>query len=159
MNHFVVLTKVSGPGQKQTITIHDPARGRRVLNYRDTSQHFTGVAMEMLPTPGFRKVEERERISSWQLLSAAAGYKSTIAQIFLLSLALEVFAIATPFFLQLVIDRVLVGRDADFLTVLGVGVRGARRDPGDGQRRCAPGSASTCRRRSTWACWPTCSRS
>ena len=120
MNHFVVLTKVSGRGQRQTITIHDPARGKRVLDYRDTSQHFTGVAMEMLPTPGFREVEERERISSWQLLGAAAGYKSTIAQIFLLSLALEVFAIATPFFLQLVIDRVLVGRDVDFLTVLGV---------------------------------------
>jgi ATP-binding cassette subfamily B protein RaxB len=120
MNHFVVLTKVSGRGERQTITVHDPALGKRVLGYRDTSQHFTGVAMEMLPTPGFRKVEERERISSWQLLGAAAGYKSTIAQIFLLSLALEVFAIATPFFLQLVIDRVLVGRDIDFLTVLGV---------------------------------------
>jgi ATP-binding cassette subfamily B protein RaxB len=120
MNHFVVLTKVSGSGEKQTITIHDPALGKRVLGYRDTSLHFTGVAMEMLPTPGFRRVEEREKISSWQLLSAASGYKSTIAQIFLLSLALEVFAIATPFFLQLVIDRVLVGRDADFLTVLGV---------------------------------------
>ena len=120
MNHFVVLTKVSGSGARQTITIHDPARGKRVLNRHDTSRHFTGVAMEMLPTPGFRPVEERERISSWQLLSAASGYKSTIAQIFLLSLALEVFAIATPFFLQLVIDRVLVGRDVDFLTVLGV---------------------------------------
>ena len=120
MNHFVVLTKVSGSGERQTITVHDPALGRRVLRYRETSQHFTGVAMEMVPTPGFRRVEERERISSWQLLAAARGYKSTIAQIFLLSLALEVFAIATPFFLQLVIDRVLVGRDADFLTVLGV---------------------------------------
>jgi ATP-binding cassette, subfamily B, bacterial CvaB/MchF/RaxB len=120
MNHFVVLTKVTGSGERQRITVHDPARGKRVLGYRDTSQHFTGVAMEMLPTPGFRKLEERERISSWRLLSSAAGYKSTIAQIFLLSLALEVFAIATPFFLQLVIDRVLVGRDADFLTVLGV---------------------------------------
>ncbi len=134
MNHFVVLTKVSGSGPKQTITVHDPARGRRVLNYRDTSQHFTGVAMEMLPTPGFRRVEERERISSWQLLSAAGGYKSTIAQIFLLSLALEVFAIATPFFLQLVIDRVLVGRDADFLTVLGIAFGDARPDPVDGDR-------------------------
>ena len=120
MNHFVVLTKVSRSGAKQTITIHDPAHGKRVLNRHDTSRHFTGVAMELLPTPGFRKVEERERVSSWQLLSAASGHKSTIAQIFLLSLALEVFAIATPFFLQLVIDRVLVGRDADFLTVLGV---------------------------------------
>ena len=120
MNHFVVLTKVAGTGDRQKITVHDPARGKRVLNRSDTSRHFTGVAMEMLPTPGFRKVEERERISSWQLLSAASGYKSTLAQIFLLSLALEVFAIASPFFLQLVIDRVLVGRDLDFLTVLGV---------------------------------------
>jgi ATP-binding cassette subfamily B protein RaxB len=120
MNHFVVLTKVSGSGANQTITVHDPALGRRVLNRKETSDHFTGVAMEMLPTPGFRPVEERERISSWKLLSAASGYKSTIVQIFLLSLALEVFAISSPFFLQLVIDRVLVGRDADFLTVLGV---------------------------------------
>ncbi len=38
----------------------------------------------------------------------------------MLSLALEVFAIAMPFFLQLVVDRVLVGRDRDLLTVLGV---------------------------------------
>ena len=40
--------------------------------------------------------------------------------ILVLSLALEVFAIAMPFFLQLVVDRVLVGRDRDLLTVLGV---------------------------------------
>src|SRR5207248_11207992 len=46
--------------------------------------------------------------------------KGTIAQILLLSLALEVFAIAMPFFLQLVVDRVLVGRDRDLLTVLGI---------------------------------------
>ena len=121
MNHFVVLTKVKGSGSSQKITVHDPARGKRVLDRGDTSRHFTGVAMEMVPTPGFRRVEERERISSWQLLSAAAGYKGVLLQIFLLSLALEVFAIASPFFLQLVIDRVLVGRDLDFLTVLGVG--------------------------------------
>jgi ATP-binding cassette subfamily B protein RaxB len=121
MNHFVVLTKVAGRGPKLRITVHDPAHGKRVFNRHDISRHFTGVAMEMQPTPGFRKVEERERISSWRLLSAASGHKSTIAQIFLLSLALEVFAISAPFFLQLVVDGVLVGRDADFLTVLGIG--------------------------------------
>src|SRR5207247_6965174 len=38
----------------------------------------------------------------------------------LLSLALEIFAIAMPFFLQLTVDRVLVGRDRDLLTVLGI---------------------------------------
>ncbi len=121
MNHFVVLTDVRGSGTAQKITVHDPARGKRILPREDTSRHFTGVAMEMTPTPGFRRVEERERISSWQLLGAAAGYQSTLLQIFLLSLALEVFAIASPFFLQLVVDRVLVGRDVDFLIVLGTG--------------------------------------
>jgi ATP-binding cassette subfamily B protein RaxB len=117
MNHFVVLTRVSG----NRITIHDPARGRRELRLAEASRHFTGVALELTPTPGFRKVDEREKISAWQLLSAATTYKATITQIFLLSLALEVFSLSLPFFLQLVVDRVIVGRDADFLTVLGVG--------------------------------------
>jgi len=117
MNHFVVLTRVSG----KKIIVHDPARGRRVLSFAEASRHFTGVALELTPTPSFRRADEREQIGSWQLVSAALTYKSTIAQILILSLALEVLAIAAPFYLQLVVDRVIVGRDLDFLTVLAVG--------------------------------------
>ncbi len=116
MNHFVVLTKVAG----RKITVHDPARGKRVLTLEESSRHFTGVAMEFTPTTGFQKKDEREKIKSWQLLAVASGLKGTIAQILVLSLALEVFAIAMPFFLQLTVDRVVVGRDRDLLTVLGV---------------------------------------
>src|SRR5258705_7158355 len=116
MNHFVVLAKVAG----RKITVHDPARGKRVLTLSEASRHFTGVAMEFTPTSGFQQKDEREKISSWQLLSVAGGLKGTIAQILILSFALEVFAIAMPFFLQLTVDRVLVGRDRDLLTVLGV---------------------------------------
>jgi len=116
MNHFVVLTKVAG----RKLTIHDPARGKRVMTMDEASRHFTCVAMEFTPTTGFQKKDEREKIHSWQLLSVAHGLKGTIAQILLLSFALEVFAIAMPFYLQLVVDRVLVGRDQDLLTVLGV---------------------------------------
>ncbi len=120
MNHFVVLTQVRG----RRITVHDPARGRRVLNLDEASRHFTGIALELTPTPGFKRHDEREKISAWQLLSAARTLKGTIAQIFILSLILEVLAISLPFFLQLVVDRVIVGRDIDFLTVLGVGFAG-----------------------------------
>ena len=116
MNHFVVLAGVSG----RKLTIHDPARGKRVLTREEASKHFTGVAMEFTPTSSFQRKDERERIRSWQLLGVASGLKGTIAQILLLSFALEVFAIAMPFFLQLVVDRVLVGRDRDLLTVLGI---------------------------------------
>ncbi len=116
MNHFVVLTKVAG----KHIFVHDPARGKRKLKLAEASRHFTGVAMEFTPNQNFRRVDEREKVSAWQLLSAGSGLGGTVAQLVLLSLALEVFAIAMPFFLQLVVDRVLVGRDTDLLAVLGI---------------------------------------
>src|SRR6187549_3715363 len=65
MNHFVVLARVSG----RKITVHDPARGKRVLTLPEASRHFTGVAMEFTPTAGFQQKDEREKIKSWQLLS------------------------------------------------------------------------------------------
>ena len=117
MNHFVVLTKADG----RRITVLDPARGKRVLPLAEASRHYTGVAMEFTPAEGFARQDEREHITAWQLLAAAGGTGGTIAQVMLLSLALEVFAVAAPFFVQLVIDRVIVGRDRDLLTLLGLG--------------------------------------
>ena len=116
MNHFVVLVAVKG----RRITVHDPSRGRRVMPLDEASRHYTGIAMEFAPTATFRPRDEREKVSATQLLGVASGLKGTLAQILILSLALEVFAIAMPFFLQLVVDRVIVGRDRDLLTVLGV---------------------------------------
>jgi ATP-binding cassette subfamily B protein RaxB len=116
MNHFVVLTKISG----KYLTVHDPARGMRRLILPEVSKHYTGIAMEFTLNASFRRVDEREKISAWQLLSVGGGLTGSIAQLVLISLALEVFAIAMPFFLQLVVDRVLVGRDRELLTVLGV---------------------------------------
>jgi len=116
MNHFVVLVAMKG----RKLVIHDPARGRRVMPIDEASRHYTGVAMEFAPTASFKPRDEREHVSAMQLLGVARGLKGTLAQILILSLALEVFAIAMPFFLQLVVDRVLVGRDRDLLTVLGV---------------------------------------
>lgn len=116
MNHFVVLVGVRG----RKLVVHDPARGRRVMPLDEASRHYTGIAMEFSPTATFRPRDEREKVSATQLLGVASGLKGTLAQILILSLALEVFAIAMPFFLQLVVDRVIVGRDRDLLTVLGV---------------------------------------
>lgn len=117
MNHFVVLTEVAG----NRITVHDPAVGRRVLKLDEASRHYTGVALELQPTADFRRRDERNSISAWQLLGVARDLKGTLTQVLLLSLVLEVFAVAAPFFVQLVIDRVVVGRDRDLLAVLAIG--------------------------------------
>ncbi len=117
MNHFVVLTAAS----RERITVNDPARGRRVLTLKEASDHYTGVAMELSPAGGFAERDEREGISAWQLVRTATGLKGAITQVLLLSLVLEVLALALPFFLLLVVDRVVVGRDRDLLAVLGIG--------------------------------------
>ena len=117
MNHFVVLTRV----EANRITVHDPARGKRVLVLTEASRHYTGVAAELMPSVGFAPTDERERITAWQLMGSLRGLHGSITQVILLSLVLEVFAISSPFFVQIVVDRVVVGRDEDLLTLLGLG--------------------------------------
>lgn len=120
MNHFVVLTRADA----RSITIHDPARGKVKLSLAQASDHYTGVAMEFWPSAGFARRDERERVSAWQLLGAAGGTRGAIAQVLLLSGVLEILSIAMPFFLQIVVDRVVIARDRDLLAVLGVGFAG-----------------------------------
>ncbi|CAN0639159.1 ABC transporter [Burkholderia cepacia] len=117
MNHFVVLKSVS----RGRITIHDPARGRRDVPLAEVSEHFTGVALELMPSPSFERTQAREAISMTKLVGGVTGLRTTFAQVLLLSAALEVFGIATPFYMQWVMDQVLVSADADLLTLLGIG--------------------------------------
>lgn len=117
LNHFVVLTEVKG----QVAVIHDPARGVRRMPLAEVSKHFTGVAMELVPAADFRPRTERQHISLQQLLGRVTGLRRSLAQIFVLALALEGFMLLAPFFLQWVVDSVLVSADRDLLVTLGIG--------------------------------------
>jgi ATP-binding cassette subfamily B protein RaxB len=116
-NHFVVVTQV----RSHTVVVHDPAQGRRVLSLAEVSKHFTGVALELTPTPHFVPTRERQRVSFAQLLGSRPGILGAVLQILLLAGILEVFGVLSPFFIQLVVDSALVAEDQPLLTVLGVG--------------------------------------
>src|ERR671913_2286519 len=60
MSHFVVLKAVSRKG----VTIHDPASGEKYLSLGEASKHLTGVALELSPTEGFLRRDERARLPS-----------------------------------------------------------------------------------------------
>jgi ATP-binding cassette, subfamily B, bacterial CvaB/MchF/RaxB len=117
LNHFVVLVSVKG----SEAVVHDPARGMRRLTMAELSRHFTGVALELQPAPGFALATHRQRVTLRQLLGPVSGLKRSLAQIFTLALALESFVLLTPFFLQWVVDGVLVSGDRDLLVTLGIG--------------------------------------
>lgn len=116
-NHFVVLKKVSGSG----VVIHDPAVGVRRLSLAETSAAFTGVALELWPGASFQPVTFKQRIRLGALMGQVGGLFRSFAQIILLALALEIFALVSPFYLQWVIDNVVVSADRDLLTTLALG--------------------------------------
>ena len=117
LNHFVVL-KAVGKGH---VVVHDPAFGERRLTLEESSQHFTGVALEVWPNPGFAPKEEKTRIRLGQLIGQVSGFWPSLSQVLLLSLALEVFGLVSPLFMQWVLDHVVVSRDTQLLTTLALG--------------------------------------
>ncbi len=116
-NHFVVLKAV----ERNTVTIHDPAFGLRKLSLDEVSGQFTGVALELWPNPEFKPLSFRQRIRLRDLLGHVTGLFRSLGQILLLAVSLEIFALVSPFFLQWVIDNVVVSGDRDLLTTLALG--------------------------------------
>jgi ATP-binding cassette, subfamily B, bacterial CvaB/MchF/RaxB len=122
LNHFVVLTDIKtrlGGGLRAVI--HDPAQGVRELSFAEVSKHFTGVVLELTPGSGFETKVEKQTVTLSQLLGPVTGLKRSLLQIFVLALALETFMLLSPFFMQWVVDGVLVSADRDLLVTLGLG--------------------------------------
>ncbi|WP_407519438.1 peptidase domain-containing ABC transporter [Methylobacterium oryzisoli] len=117
MSHFVVLEAVTSRG----ITVLDPAVGRRRITHTDASRHVTGVALELTPTAAFAPRQDASRLGLREAIGPAPGLKSTLAQILLLSFGLELFALVSPLYLQLVVDEAISRGDVDLLTVLAIG--------------------------------------
>ncbi|MEQ1513930.1 MAG: peptidase domain-containing ABC transporter [Lysobacteraceae bacterium] len=117
MDHFVVLAKATAT----EIVIHDPATGVRRLRMSEASMHFTGVALELSPTATFRKRKLDDSISLRHLVGQVTGLKRSAAQILSLSLILQLFGLLTPFYMQWVLDDVLVTQDKDLLWLISVG--------------------------------------
>jgi ATP-binding cassette, subfamily B, bacterial CvaB/MchF/RaxB len=117
LNHFVVLTAVRG----SVATLHDPARGARRMKLAELSRHFTGIALELTPAADFAPKVERQTVTIKQLLGPVRGLKRSLLQIFVLAAGLEAFVLLSPFFLQWVVDGVLVSADRDLLFTLGLG--------------------------------------
>lgn len=121
MNHFVVLTQVSGKGTKSTFSINDPAVGKRTLSLEEFSKHFTGIALELTPTSQFEKKQEKSQMRLSQLWSKMTGLKSGLIKLVALSFVLQLFALMSPYYMQWVVDEVLVSYDESLLTVLAMG--------------------------------------
>ncbi|HEY0014375.1 MAG TPA: peptidase domain-containing ABC transporter [Allosphingosinicella sp.] len=117
MDHFVVLERVS----KGKAYIVDPAQDGRWHDQESLSRHFTGVALELRPSRDFKPEAEKKPLRLAQLWSGAVGLKRSIAQAAVLSLVLQAYVLAAPYFLQLAVDEALPALDIHLMTVLAIG--------------------------------------
>lgn len=119
LNHFVVLKAVRKDWRgKVTLVLLDPAVGERRVPLEEASSHFTGVALELAPSPSFKPKEEKKQVALRDLTGHIVGLRSAIVKVLALALALEIFAICAPLFNQFVIDEVIVSGDKELLVVL-----------------------------------------
>ncbi|KGM42126.1 hypothetical protein JY96_11630 [Aquabacterium sp. NJ1] len=118
LNHFVVLTRADSSG----ITILDPAMGERRLSLKEASPHFTGVALELQPNAKFERKAEKTPFDLRMLFAGQSGLGKAFAQMAVLSVVLEVFAILMPMLSQWIIDDVVVTRDTPLLAVLAIAI-------------------------------------
>ncbi len=117
LNHFVVLERVSN----RRTHIFDPAIGRRRIDSRELSELFTGVAVEITATPTFQKRRQPAPLRLFSLFRWTPQLVGGIGQLLLLSILLEVYVLASPYYMELAIDQAALKGDSALLVSLSVG--------------------------------------
>jgi ATP-binding cassette, subfamily B, bacterial len=120
-NHFVVVERWS----PRSVTIVDPARGRRRLTPDEFDAGFTGVVLALEPGVQFERARAQAR-PVWRsyLMSIlrARGTAGMLAQILAASFCLQLLGLALPVFAKVLVDYVLPFRIDAVMPLLGIGI-------------------------------------
>lgn len=118
-NHFVVLDRVA----KDAIHVVNPAGGRQRLTREEVAKSFTGVALTFEPAEDFEPGES-ERPTLWRWIREIISHSKILSRTLVTSVLLQLFALAVPFLIGIMVDRVVPRGDLHLLTVIGIGLGG-----------------------------------
>lgn len=119
-DHFVVLVD----WRDGVATLHDPARGRVRVPADEFARRFTGVALELTPTPRFEARDERRPLGWRELVGRVPGLLPSLALLGVVALGLEALVLAGPLLLQWTVDRALPAGDRGLVLTLAGGFAG-----------------------------------
>ena len=103
------------------IEIVDPALGRRRVSLEQFGRSFTGVALLLEPSDTFAPNAARARAPSGSSCANIIAESGQWSRIIVISLLVQLFALALPLLTGAVVDRVVPRGDVHLLVVLGVG--------------------------------------
>jgi ATP-binding cassette, subfamily B, bacterial HlyB/CyaB len=114
---FWILSQVTG----DKALVHDPEKARPLaLPVEELHAQMTGRALFMASRA--RALADRARFDFTWFLPSIMRYRRLFGEALLASLALQAFALATPLFFQVVVDKVLVHKGLSTLTVIAIGL-------------------------------------
>jgi ABC-type bacteriocin/lantibiotic exporter with double-glycine peptidase domain len=102
-DHFLVLERLTATHAG----LVDPAIGRRTMTLEELGRHFTGVALQLAPSPAL-KPRKRTRPSLGKYAEIFRRSLPSLAQILLASLGLQVVGLLFPVATQILVDAIVV---------------------------------------------------
>jgi ATP-binding cassette subfamily B protein len=115
--HFVVLYEA----KPDRVVVADPAIGLRRFTREEFSQGWTGHLIELTPTPKLEGVVE-SKTTLGRFLPLLKPYRKLLFEIFLASLVIQLFGLASPIFMQVIVDQVLVHKSVPMLNLMLIGM-------------------------------------
>ena len=119
-SHFLVLERWNGA----KADLVDPGSGRRTANREELRRSYTGIAINVEPSEGFRK-RSRKRPALQRYLSLAWANMPNLAQVLVLSGTLQAIGLMLPAGQKILVDHILVPKHASWLWILALTVAGA----------------------------------
>jgi HlyB family type I secretion system ABC transporter len=116
-NHYIIAYKVT----RNRVTVADPAIGRRVLTHRQFHEQWKGYTLLVQPTALLKDAPEAEN-NFWKFFELIKPHGVLLLEIFLASIAIQLFGLVTPLFTQILLDRVVVQRSESTLWAIGIGL-------------------------------------
>src|SRR3954453_18581023 len=120
LGHFVVLYRVTTRG----VVVADPARGIQAQARSEFCRRWTGYLLVVVP--GQQAVSPRPGgapVGPWRrFLSLLGSHTPVLVEAFFCALLMIVLGVSTSFFIQHLVDSVLVRSEGRLLNALGVGM-------------------------------------
>ncbi len=115
--HFVVVYKIT----EKSVWVSDPALGLRRYKRKSFEKEWKGITLIVEPTKEFKKQKE-DKSSLRNFFQFVLPYKLILFEIFVASLLLNIFGLASPIFTQNIVDKVLTHHNVSMLNMMFVGM-------------------------------------
>jgi HlyB family type I secretion system ABC transporter len=116
-NHYIVVYAIT----RRSVTVCDPAFGRRKLSRAQFQQGWTGYTLLLQPTQAFKHAPEAQS-DLWRFVELLKPYSWVFVEVLLASLLIQVFGLCTPIFTQILLDRVVIERSTSTFFAAGTGL-------------------------------------